>query len=366
MNRNLIYDTTLRDGEQMPGVVFSREEKIDLAQKMSDFGVDVIDVMPAVSADERETVRYLASLDLDAEVSASTMMRKDAIDLACDCGVSRVGMFSPVSEVHMNGMSGEKNLERALRFVDYACEKGLAVDFAGVDATRADSVYLVDFVNSLDGKIDYFFACDSLGVLTPKKTGDFVSMLKRETDARIGMHCHNDFGQAVANSLAGLEVGADIVSGTFGGIGERAGNAALEEVVMSLREQYDIVLPLEYEMLGGICEDVARYSGVKLQKHKAISGRNSFVHESGVHVDAMIKDARSYENFDPVQIGRESEFVAGKHSGVGVLKHWFGEDNGRYTEILGQVKDWSRKYGMAFNRGDVSKLLKGEDLFDGI
>lgn len=325
MNSEFIYDTTLRDGEQMPGVVFSREEKIDLAKKMSDFGVGVIDVMPGVSVDECETVRYLVDLNLDAEVSASTMMRKDAVDLAYDCGVDRVCMFSPVSEVHMNGMSRKDNLERAVEFVDYACGKGLTVDFAGVDATRADEVYLVDFVNSLDGKIDYFFACDTLGVLTPRQTGDFVSMLKRETEVKLGMHCHNDFGQAVANSLVGLEVGADIVSGTFGGIGERAGNAALEEVVMSLREQYGVELPLKYEMLGGICEDVARYSGVQLQRHKAISGGNAFVHESGVHVDAMIKNARSYENFDPAEIGRVSEFVAGKHSGVGVLKHWFGK-----------------------------------------
>ena len=367
MSEKLIYDTTLRDGEQMPGVVFSRKEKIDLAKKMSDFGVGIIDVMPAVSEDECETVRYLVDLDLDAEVSASTMMRKDAIDLAVDCGVKRVCMFSPVSKIQMNGVSGSKNLEWAVEYVDYACDKGLIVDFAGVDATRSEKGYLVDFVNVLEGKVDYFFACDSLGVLTSRQTGDFVTMLKSESDVKIGLHCHNDFGQAVANSLAGLEVGADIVSGTFGGIGERAGNAALEEVVMGLREQYGVRLPVKYELLGGICEDVASYSGVKLQKHKAISGGNAFVHESGVHVDAMLKDPRSYENFDPVEIGRAREFVAGKHSGGSILKYWFGDQlsDGQCLETLKTIKDFSRKYGMSFSAEETRKLIRGEDLFDG-
>ena len=355
MNSKFIYDTTLRDGEQMPGVVFSREEKIDLAQKMSDFGVGIIDVMPAVSDGERETVEYLVDLKLDAEISASTMMRKPAIDLAYDCGVKRICMFSPVSEIQMDGMGKRENLERAVEYVDYARGKGLIVDFAGVDATRADEKYLVNFINALDGQVDYFFSCDSLGILTPRQTSDFVSMLRDETNTEIGLHCHNDFGQAVANSLSGLEAGAGLVSGTFCGIGERAGNAAIEEIVMGLKHQYGETLDLKYKLLGNICDSVEKYSGVELQRHKSISGRNAFSHESGVHVDAMLKDSRAYENFNPEDIGMSSHFLFGKHSGVCGLKHLFGDrfNDEEYGEMLQKIKKLSVELKASFSTEDI-------------
>lgn len=364
MDGKIIYDTTLRDGEQMPGVVFSEEDKIMLAKKISYFGVNIIDVMPSVSPKERKTIEHLVDLNLDAEISASTMMKEEHVNIAVDCGVSRICMFSPVSEIQMNGMRKKKNLERAIYYVDYARSHGLKVDFAAVDATRADRKYLVDFANALKNKVDYFFACDSLGILTPMQTKNFIESLKEETDIRIGLHCHNDFGQAVANSLVGLEAGADVVSGTFLGIGERAGNAALEEVVMSLKEQYDAKLPLRYEILSEICRDVSHYSGVNMQKHKAIIGENAFVHESGVHVDAMLKNPKSYENFDPASIGATREYVAGKHSGKSILKYWFGQffDDACYEAVLTKIKDLSQKQKKVLSKKDVLKIFSMEHM----
>lgn len=363
MNPEFIYDTTLRDGEQMPGVVFLKDEKIKLAKKMSEFGVGIIGLMPAVSESEREIAEYLSGCGLQSQITAATMMKKEHIDIARDCCAQRIILFTSVSDIHLNKklcISREENLERSLKFVDYAKEQGMSVDFAGEDSSRADMSYLISFINALGDKIDYFLPCDTLGFLTPMQTYDFIKKLKGETDSKIGLHVHNDFGQATANTLAGIEAGADLFSGTFNGIGERAGNVPLEEVIVALRYQYGKEMPLKYEMLSEICSLVEQYSQVILQKHKPISGNNAFSHESGIHVDGVIKHARNYENFNPEIIGRKRRLLFGKHSGTNGLRYLFKgrfTDN-QYQEILQAIKSKSVIEKRAYSEGEVLAMYE--------
>lgn len=363
MNSEFIYDTTLRDGEQMPGVVFSKEEKIILAKKMSDFGVGIIGLMPAVSYEEREVTEHLSNCGLKSKIIAATMMRKDHIDIARDCGVDKIILFTSTSDIHLYNklyLSREKNIENVREYVEYSKEQGLEVSFAGEDSTRADISYLIDCINSLNGKLDYFLPCDTLGRLTPFQTYDFIKRLKSETDCKIGLHCHNDFGQATANTLAGIVAGADLFSGTFNGIGERCGNAPIEEVVTALKYQYKKELPVKYKMLADICKTVERYSGVKLQKHKPICGENAFSHESGIHVDGILKFPKNYENFNPEEIGRKTEIIFGKHSGKSGLKYLFGEkfDECQYNIMLQEIKQKSQLEKRAFSGDEVRKIYE--------
>ncbi len=358
MQKLQIIDTTLRDGEQMPGVIFTPEEKITLAQKISEFGIDTIELMPAISPSEISIAEYLIKAGLKDKLTASTLSRRGHIDLAKSIGLSKIILFTSTSDIHLNKKlrtTRKQNLENALRFVDYAKEQELTVDFAGEDSSRADISYLIKFIHALEGKIDYFLPCDTLGVLTTRQTYAFVKRLKQETDCKIGLHIHNDYGQATANTLAGLEAGADMFSGTFTGIGERAGNAPIEEVVTALRFQYGKVLPLNYESLGGLCDLVEKYSRVRTQRHKPISGKNAFSHESGIHVDGLLKYPANYENFDPKLIGRERSILFGKHSGTSSLRYLFGNrfTTSQYTEMLQEIKSLSESTKTAFSEQDI-------------
>lgn len=353
-----IIDTTLRDGEQMPGVVFDKQQKIGLARMISDFGVDYIELMPAVSGNETDIAETLINEDIYSEFIASTPCNKKYIDLAKYCGFKTIVLFSSISDIHLDKklmISREKNLSTCLNFVNYTKEQGLNVFFAGEDSTRADMNYLVRFINSLEGYIDCFLPCDTLGILTPKKTYEFISSLKEKTDNNLGLHIHNDFGCASACTLSGIEAGAEMISGTFNGIGERSGNASIEEVVISLKYQYDVDLELKYEMIGNICENVAKYSGVNVQDHKPISGKNAFAHESGLHVDGIIKHSSNYETYDPEAIGKKRTILYGKHSGLASLRNLF---NGRFKEdrlvnILEEIKLRSETEKRAFYEHEI-------------
>jgi isopropylmalate/homocitrate/citramalate synthase len=324
MKKPLIFDTTLRDGEQMPSVVFKPEEKLELARKFDEFGVNFIDVMPVVSENEKRFVKRLVDENLTAEITATCRAKKEDIDSSLDCNVGRVTVFSSLSDVHLKYVmktDREENLRKTMESIDYAKSHGLKVDFAGVDSSRADRDYLSDFIEKTSGKIGIFFIADSVGCLTPEKSYSLVKHAKKNSKPLIGLHMHNDFGLATANTLAGLKAGADVFSGTFNGIGPTAGNTPLEEVCVGLKYLYDIDLGLKYEKLDEICRFVEDYSGVKLQKHKPISGEYAFAHEAGVHVAALIKEPSTFENFDPKDIGRKREILLGKQSGRNAVRY---------------------------------------------
>ncbi|MBU0530057.1 MAG: homoaconitate hydratase [Nanoarchaeota archaeon] len=341
-----ICDTTLRDGEQMPGVVFKPHQKIELAEKISDFGVNVIELMPSVSSSEEQVTRDIAKMNLKAEITASTMMRKKDIELAISCDVGSITLFTPVSDIHIHSIhvTREENLSKALEHIDFAKSHGLKIHFAGVDSTRADINYLIHFINSLSKYIDYFMVCDTVGCMTPVKTYILFKQLCDETTVPIALHAHNDFGMATANTLAGLEARANVFSGTFTGIGERAGNAPLEEVVTSLKFLYGIELEVNYSCLCEICNLVEKYSGVEMQAHKPLVGRNAFSHESGIHVNGVLKNPITFEPFDPRLIGQERRIILGKHSGKTNIKYTNPMlSDSEANNMLGKIKEISQE-----------------------
>jgi len=313
-----ICDTTLRDGEQMPGVVFKPEQKIELAQRFSDFGVDIIELMPSVSKIEMQTAKEIANMGLKSEITASTMLRKSHVDIALNSNLGSVTLFTAMSDIqlkHSVNMSREENKQKSMEIVEYARSHGLKINFAGADCTRADMNYIIDFLDSMKGYISYFMACDTLGCMTPMNTRIFFQTLCDNTKIPIALHAHNDFGLATANTLSGLEAGAKIFSGTFNGIGERAGNTPIEEVLVSLKYLYGVDPKVKFHDMSKICNIVQNYSGIQLQKHKPLVGANAFCHESGIHVDGILKNTSTFEPFDPSTIGMERKIVFGKHSG---------------------------------------------------
>jgi isopropylmalate/homocitrate/citramalate synthase len=200
------------------------------------------------------------------------------------------------------------------------------VDFAAEDAGRATFDYFVEFLSALDGRVKVFFIADTVGCLTPDSASKIVSYVKEHFRCPIGLHFHNDFGMATANTLSGIMAGADYFSGTFTGIGERSGNAAIEEVVAALKFLHERDIGVKYSMLKEICDAVQAASKVIVQKHKPVIGVNAFAHESGVHVDGILKNARTYEFYDPAEVGNERKIVLGKHSGGSALRHFLHEN----------------------------------------
>jgi len=359
-----VCDTTLRDGEQMPGVVFSPREKTKLAQSISKFGCRYIELMPSISKSETLLAKNLAKMNLDAEIVASTMMRKEHINLAIDCGIKHVTLFTPLSDIHLKykiGITREENMSIAVEAVDYCRDHGLKVSFAGEDATRADMNYLRKFVKELENRIEYFLPCDTLGCLTPLQTFAFVRKLKEASPCKIALHVHNDFGLATSNTLMGIVAGADMFSGTFCGIGERSGNAPIEEVCIGLKYLYDMDIGVKYGMIKNICDLVSLFSRVSIQPHKPIIGENAFAHESGIHVDGVIKHPMTYENFDPEEVGFERKFLLGKHSGSSVVRHLLGNSvpKGECKKILEQIKIRSEYEGRSFLPEEIFGQLNG-------
>jgi len=364
MRNPQIYDTTLRDGEQMPSVVFKPEEKIELARKFDEFGVNYIDVMPVVSENEKNFVKRLTGERLRAEITASCRAKKEDIDNSIECDVGRVAIFSSLSDLHLKHVmkaDREENLRKTLENIDYARSHGLKVDFAGVDSSRADKDYFNNFIKKTSGKVGIFFISDSVGCLTPKRSYDLVKSARKYCKSLIGVHMHNDFGLAAANTLAGLEAGADVFSGTFNGIGPAAGNAPLEEVCMGLKHLYGVDLDLKYGMIGEICGLVEKYSNARLQKHKPISGEYAFTHEAGIHVAGLTKDPLTFENFDPRTIGRERRILLGKQSGRSAVKYVLQRSDKSLSDedverALENIKNLSESEKKSFSIEEVIKL----------
>ncbi len=366
MRAPLIFDTTLRDGEQMPSVVFRPEEKIELARKFDEFGVNYIDLMPVVSESERYVAKTLVKDRLDAELSALTRLKERDINAALECDIPRVLLFTSLSDIQRNyklRISREKNLERSLEMIDRAREHGLSVDFGGEDTSRLyleDPDYLVYFVNQIKGKVDYFFPADTISCLLPYETYDFVKYIKENCGCPVALHSHNDLGLATANTLEGIRAGADVFSGTFTGIGERAGNAPIEEVCAALKAK-GVDMNVKYEMLDEICDLVGKYSGVYLQKHKPVIGENAFSHESGIHISAIIKDPKTYEFIEPESVGRKRRFLFGKHSGRTGLRHVLRDYSPSDEEInylLKELKTLSEINKRTFSEQETVRLYE--------
>ena len=319
-----ICDVTLRDGEQTPGVAFTREEKIAIAQKLDSIGVEVIEAgFPVVSPTEEATVRDIAHLGLNARICCLARSVARDIDVALRCDVDFVSIFIATSDIHLKYKYHKTFAEAescALDVLDYAKDHGLTVRFAAEDATRTDvNVLKSIFKQAEDHGADYLSIADTVGILNPSTTFWLVSEIKKSINTKLCIHCHNDLGMAVANTLSAAEAGAYQLHTTVNGIGERSGNSALEEVLMGLRVQYGVER-YDSTKLMELSKMVEQYSDVRIPRTKPVVGKNAFSHESGIHVAAVLENPMTYELFSPEMVGGEREFIIGKHTGTKALK----------------------------------------------
>lgn len=343
-----IVDTTLRDGEQTAGVVFANDEKIAIASMLSDLGVDQLEVgIPTMGGDEKQAIKDIVKRNLKSSIMAWNRAVISDIEQSIDCGVDAVAISISVSDIHIKNKlrtSREWVLENMVKAVEYAKKNGLYVSVNGEDASRADKEFLVQFMKAAkEAGANRFRYCDTVGVMEPFSLEKEIEYLHKNADFDIEMHTHNDFGMATANAVAGIRGGASHVGVTVNGLGERAGNAALEEVVMALKYVYNMETDIDTRMFREICEYVSRASGRELPIWKAIVGTNMFAHESGIHADGAIKNPKNYEAFDPSVVGLERQIVIGKHSGRAAIVNKFNEYNITLTDeeannILEQVR----------------------------
>ncbi len=340
-----IDDTTLRDGEQTAGVVFANSEKIRIARLLDEVGVHQIEVgIPAMGGDEKKTIKKIVGLDLNTSILAWNRAVISDIKHSIDCGVDAIAISIPSSDIHIDHKLRKSRkwvLDQIKETLEFAKKKKLYVSVNAEDASRTDIEFLIRFVkNAINCGADRVRFCDTLGILEPFETFKVIKMIKESVDADVEMHTHNDFGMAMANALAGIKAGARWINTTVNGLGERAGNAALEEVVMALKHLTKRDLGFKTKMFRDLSEYVAGASARTIPVWKAIVGTNVFAHESGIHADGVIKNPLTYEAFSPDEVGLQRQLVIGKHSGT--------------ASIVSKFKE----YGIELEEEDAAKILK--------
>ncbi len=320
----LINDTTLRDGEQAPYVSFTLEEKLQIAQLLYKAGADELEVgIPAMGKKEQEELKEILSLNLPISIMSWNRATIEDLEASLECGVKAVDLSIPVSQILID-VKFKNDIDKLFRnledVVSLAKKEGLFVCLGGEDASRANNDFLaqiMEFGKSLG--VDRFRYCDTIGILTPHRTYENIAYLSSLNLLDIEMHTHNDFGMATANSIAGIEAGAKSVNTTVIGLGERAGNASFEQLLMSLTHQFKEDRIINSCKLKELVNKVSIAANKKIDNNTPIIGKHIFSHESGIHVNGMIKTKNAYEAFDPKEVGLNRYFPIGKHSGTSTL-----------------------------------------------
>ena len=357
-----IFDTTLRDGEQSPGVSLTFEDKIEIARQLSLLGVDSIEAgFPASSDGEKKVVKEIVNCNLNAEICALARANRKDIDAAIECDVPAVHVFIPTSPVQMKyavNMTPEQVLSAAVDSIEYVKKHGLTCEFSPMDATRTQPTFLKNICLAAEkAGMDRLNVPDTVGIMIPRTMQKLIEDLRKVVNVTISVHCHDDFGMAVANSLAAVEAGATQVHATINGLGERAGNASLEEVVMALHMIYKLKTRVNTRLLYSTSRMVSTLTGLPVQANKAIVGENAFAHESGIHTRGVTVKPLTFEPIKPELVGRTRKLVAGKLAGTRGIKAELEEigihpTEDQLKEIVQRVKDL----------GDKGKMVTDADL----
>ncbi|PSQ67348.1 MAG: 2-isopropylmalate synthase [Halobacteriales archaeon SW_9_67_24] len=333
-----IFDTTLRDGEQSPRTSFSYDDKREIAATLDEMGTHVIEAgFPVNSEAEFEAVSDIAASTSVTTCGLARVVEGD-VDAALDAGVEMVHVFASTSDVQLEDAmhaGREEMKERSVEAVERAKAAGVEVMFSPMDATRTGEEYLVDVIEAVSAAgVDWINVPDTCGIATPSRFGDLIETVRAHTDARIDVHTHDDFGLASANALAGFEAGAEQAQVSVNGIGERAGNAAYEEVVMAAESLYGVDTGIDTTRITELARIVERMSGIETPANKPIVGANAFSHESGIHAAGVIENSDTFEPgvMTPEMVGAERELVLGKHTGQHSVRERLVEAGYRPTD----------------------------------
>ncbi len=357
-----ILDTTLRDGEQTPGVSFTPDEKLTIAKMLDDLGVDVIEAGSAITSDgEREGIKLVADEGLGAEISTYCRILKGDIDAALSCNVDSIFLVAPTSDLHIKyklRTTRDKLIEKTLESVQYCKDHDLIVDLCAEDGSRTDAKFLLQLIEqAAEYKINRFTVADTVGIMLPEKINEMFTYLTGGSKIPLGIHCHDDLGLATANSIAAVKAGASIVDVAVNGLGERAGNASLEEIVMVLKLGYGYKTNIDPKKIAKMSKLVEKLCTIPVAPNKAIVGENAFTHKAGIHVDGILKKPETYEAIKPESVGYRRRFVLGKHVGIKAVKSMLDDLNISVNDeqlkgILDQIK----------YMGDKGKKITNVDL----
>jgi 2-isopropylmalate synthase len=358
-----ILDSTLREGEQHPGVAFTVKQRVQIAWMLDYFGVDQIEISPVISKDHEEATKTIIKAGLKADIVAHCRAIKQDVDIALRCNANWVATYMGISDIHLRTklkIGREEALSRAIEVVEYMKSHGLKCRFTLEDASRAEPEYLKRFAKELERvKVDRISIPDTVGIMLPKGMYNLVKMIKDTITTPLDVHCHNDLGLALANALAGVDAGAEQIHVTIDGIGERNGIPALAEVAVISALIYKVRDDFRLDMLKDLSRLIEQYTNLKTPESKPLVGDSAFKHKAGTHLAAILRDPSAYEIISPRKVGNRRKIVfgelAGKNGTLFLLK------------LLGLNGEISNAEKLAaglkeLRMGDVLELVLDEEL----